>query len=120
MAAGTYDFTIEQGATFSRVLTWRDDAGALVNLTGYTARMHLRTSITAVDPPALTLTDANSRIILGGAAGTITLALTATETAALGTPGAASTFVYDLELVSGATVTRLLEGTVTVDPEVTR
>jgi hypothetical protein len=77
--------------------------------------MQLRTSYSAASA-SLELTTANGRVSLTSA-GVITLSLTATETAAL----AAGRYVYDLELVSsGGVVTRLLEGVVTVSPEVTR
>lgn len=115
METGTYDFTIYQGATFSRVLTWRDSTNALVNLTGYTARMMIREAIDSTSA-FVTLTTENGGIALGGAAGTITLAISATATAAI----TQSQGVYDLELVSGSTVTRLLEGAVTISKEVTR
>jgi tRNA threonylcarbamoyladenosine modification (KEOPS) complex Pcc1 subunit len=98
------------------VLTYKDSAGNLVNLTGYTARMMLRSSFTAASS-ILSLTTENSRIALGGAAGTITLTISATDTAALSAPQSG---VYDLELVSGSTVTRLIQGTFTVTPEATR
>jgi hypothetical protein len=63
------------------------------------------------------LTTANGRIALGGAAGTITLSISATDTEAL-TSGRA---VYDLELVSGSgIVTRLLQGVATISRNVTR
>ena len=118
MALGNrFDITINQGATFELTITWKDSAGTAINLTGYTARLNVRetySSSTAV----LTLTTENGGITLGGAAGTITLAATATATAALTAPFSG---VYDLELVSGgAVVTRLLEGVATVSPEVTR
>ena len=116
MSAGLYTLTIEQGATLSLVLTYKDSAGNLVNLTGYTARMMLRSSFTAASN-ILSLTTENSRIALGGAAGTITLTISATDTAALSAPQSG---VYDLELVSGSTVTRLIQGTFTVTPEATR
>jgi hypothetical protein len=65
----------------------------------------------------LSLTSA-AGITLGGAAGTIAIAVSATATAALTAPFSG---VYDLELVSGGgEVTRLLEGTATVSPEVSR
>jgi hypothetical protein len=115
-APGTYDFTIYQGATFSRVLTWKDEAEALINLTGYTARMQIRTNKDAADP-ILTLTTENGGIALGGAAGTITLTITATASAAI----TESEGVYDLELISGSgVVTRLLQGAVEINKEVTR
>jgi tRNA threonylcarbamoyladenosine modification (KEOPS) complex Pcc1 subunit len=64
----------------------------------------------------LSLTTENSRIALGGTAGTITLTVTAADTAAV----VAGHYVYDLELVSGSTVYRLVQGCFTVDAEVTR
>jgi len=49
--------------------------------------------------------------------GTVALGLTATQTANL-VPGR---YVYDVEVVSGANVvSRIIEGIVTVTPEVTR
>jgi hypothetical protein len=111
----TLDLLIPQGATFSRVIRWKAD-NANVNLTGYTARMQLRTSaeaITALED----LTTENGGITLGGTAGTITLSLTATETAAL----PATRAVYDLELISsGGVVTRLVEGVATITRNITR
>jgi len=64
----------------------------------------------------LSLTTENGGIALGGAAGTITVTATATQTAAV----AAGCYVYDLEMVTGAVVTRLVQGQFTVDAEVTR
>ena len=115
MAAGTLDFTIEQGATFNLVLTWRID-NVLVNLSGYTARLASRVDVEDTEV-ILSLTTANGGITLGGALGTISLNQTATQTALL----LAGTYVYDLELVSGAgIVTRLVQGGLEISPEVTR
>jgi len=115
-AVASHDLQIAQGATYSQVINWKTGSTpTFVNTTGYTARMQLRTSYSAATA-SLELTTANGRITLTNA-GVITLALTATETAAL----AAGRYVYDLELVSsGSQVTRLLEGVLTVSPEVTR
>lgn len=113
---GHYDFTIYQGATFSRVLTWRDENNDAINLSGYTARMQLRESTDAGDA-FVSLTTENGGIALGGAAGTVTLTISAADTAAIGETAG----VYDLELVSaGGVVTRLLEGEVLISREVTR
>lgn len=113
---GRYDFTIYQGASFDRTFTWQTgDPATAVNLTGYTGRMQIRQ---AVGSPAavIELTTSNGRMTLGGAAGTVAIAITAADTADL----AAGQFVYDLELINGATVTRLLEGRATISAEVTR
>ena len=45
MAAGIYNFTIEQGATFTKNFTWLDSNNAAVNLTGWSARIQCRASI---------------------------------------------------------------------------
>ena len=115
MTAGYYNITAEQGATFNRVLTWRDSASALINLTGYTARMQVRTDYASTST-ILSLTTQNGQITLGGAAGTITLLVSATDMAAL----SSGSFVYDLEMINGATITRLVQGTFVVNAEVTR
>lgn len=116
MIAGTYNIICDQGATFTRTITWKDSNGSPVNLTGYTARMSLRSTIDS-SVEVLSLTTANSRITLGGVAGTITLNVDATTTAAL----AAGQYVYDLEAVSGGgTVTRIVMGSFVVRGEVTR
>jgi hypothetical protein len=65
----------------------------------------------------LELTTSNSRITLGGTAGTVDLLVPAATTANL----TAGLYVYDLELVSGGgEVTRLIEGNFNVRAEVTR
>ena len=115
MAATTYDILIEQGATFSQLVTYKDN-GVAVNLTGYTARMQVRSTLESAST-VVELTTANGLIALGGTAGTITLTIAAADTAAL----TAGRGVYDLELVSGSgIVTRLLQGVATISRNVTR
>ena len=115
MPAGQYDITCDQGATFSRVITWKNSNGTPIDLTNYTARMQVRSNYPS-NTVILSLTTENSGIALGGVLGTITLAATATATAAI----AANEYVYDLELITGSNVTRVVEGSFTVTPEVTR
>lgn len=115
MAAGTLDFTIEQGATFNLLLTWKIN-DVPVNLTNWTARLQARVDVEDSEV-ILSLTTSNGGITLGGALGTISLDQTATQTALL----PAGTFVYDLELISGVgAVTRLVQGELNISPEVTR
>lgn len=123
MSAGHLDLVIEKGATFSKILTWKDSEGSLVNLTGYTARMKVKESYSS-SSAILDLTTENSKISLGGANGTITITVSATDTAALTANMnlkeiISELYVYDLELISGSTVTRLLQGNVYVSEEVT-
>jgi hypothetical protein len=114
MTAGTYSLTIEQGATLRLIVTYKDPTGAPIDLTGYSARCQIRRSVGG--SILLNLTTQNGGIILGGSAGTITLLASASTTTPLTGSG-----VYDLELVSsGGEVTRVLEGTVVISPNVTR
>ncbi len=113
MAAGTYNIYIEQGATYDQTFTWTIN-GNPVNVTGYTARMQLRSAVASPTVVFDVLVDGT--FTLGGAAGTIRVQITAAKTTLI----AAGSYVYDLELVNGAVVTRLLSGAVTVSPEVTR
>ena len=87
-----------------------------MDLTGYTARMHIRDEVDSSATIA-TLTTVNGGITLGATAGTIELLISATDTAAFTVTSA----VYDLEVISGAgKVTTLLEGAITLTNEVTR
>lgn len=102
-----------QGATWDYQLVWKT-AGTPVDLTNYTARLQARATY-ATGTAVLSLTNGTG-ITLGGTAGTITLSASATTTAAI----PAAQYVYDLELVNGSTVTRLVQGYLNVSAEVTR
>lgn len=109
--SGKLDLTIEQGATFSRVITIKDSSNVAVNITSDTFAGQVRKrhqSGTVEATLTCTVTD--------GANGEVTATISATDTAAMDS----GDFVYDIEWTSGSTVTRLLEGTATVTPEVTR
>jgi hypothetical protein len=114
MPATTWRIIIEQGATwrFRLTIAGRD-------LTGCTARMQIR-EVYASPTPLLDLTsDPAAGITIDGPAGTITVEISAAQTAALA--GVHRGGVYDLELESpDGTVERLLKGDVLIDPEVTR
>lgn len=116
MAAGKYNFTIEQGANYSLTLIYKDSDGDVVNLTGCTARMQFRSAVSS----ATTLfeaTTANGRLVITPLEGKIVMALTATTTAAFTWTSA----YYDLEIVAADnSVTRLLQGYVEVSFEITR
>lgn len=87
-----------------------------VDLTGYTARMQLREKLTSTTV-LLELTSANGGIVLDNVAKTITLNISAAQTAGLTFNSA----VYSLELVSNnGDVTSMLYGSVSLVKEVTR
>jgi hypothetical protein len=110
---GTYNINCPQGATFDRTFTITV-GGTAMNLTGYTAAMQVREAAGAATA-LLSLTN-GSGITLGGTAGTIGVVVAATASAAV----AAGSYSYDLELNSGGTITRLLEGSFNVTGNITR
>ena len=111
MSAGIYNFTLNQGATFTRQMTVGENNSPL-NLTGHTAAMQLRSTYDS-STVALSMTAA----VINATQGILSISATATATAAL----EEGIYVYDLELTTSAgVVTRLLQGQVTVSPEVTR
>lgn len=115
MTAGIYNTTIDQGSVWSVVLVYTDSNDVPVNLTGYTASMQLRQNYNS-ETADLTLTTANGGITIVGATGTITINATAQQTGSL----TAGFYVYDLELTSGANISRLIQGQLTVAEQVTR
>ena len=119
MPAAKLNLTIEQGATWRHSLSLKAGTGAqapALDLTGYTARMQLRTELDAPDV-LLELTTTNTRITITPLEGRIDLLVSATDTTALEFDRA----VYDLEMESaGGEVTRVLTGLVTLSRQVTR
>jgi hypothetical protein len=115
--AGLYNITADQGATFSRSITWKDSAKKVINITGYTARMHVRTTASA-PTTVLELTTENDRIEIIGAQGKITLTVDASDMSDI----EPDKYVYDLEIEAPVTgvVHRIIQGNFVVRPEVTR
>ena len=120
---GKLNFKIYKGETFKYSLRWTDSSETPINLTNYHARMHVRSSI---ESETILLKFASDSALLPDGTITITpltgeidLYLGATSTAAIDFESA----VYDLELYNIADpddVTRLIEGRVSISPEVTR
>ena len=101
---------IDQGTTFSTIINLTDDNGDPIDLTGYTGDSEMRKHYTSSNSTSF-------GVSLGGVDGTVVLTLSANQTSNL-TPGR---YVYDVEVTSGANVvSRIVEGIVTVTPEVTR
>lgn len=129
MLAGTYNMLTEQGSTLYRVLNLEypdstDPSGETYlpwDLNGYTARMQVRRLIEDA-AYMIEITTENGGIAvepLGVAdKGRIDLTMTATQTAGLESNG-----VYDLEIIDtggAGTVSKIIKGTFTLIPEVTR
>ena len=111
MSAGTHNITIEQGGTFELTLSVDNPAGSDMDLTGYTFRGMLARSYYDDTPISFVAST------LIAASGKFKLALTAAQCAAM---DPALTYVWDCEMESSTgIVTRLLQGSATVSPEVT-
>ena len=115
MAAGRYDITSEQGATFSLPISYKDSTGSVLNLSsGYTSRMMIKESAGGTTIKSLTNGVGNG-MTLAASGNNIVVDISATDTASMDFDNA----VYDLEIESGSTVTRVLEGKVKLSREIT-
>jgi hypothetical protein len=104
------NLVIDQGSTFSTDLTLTDENGDMLILSGYTANSQIRKWYTSSNAAAAFSASINSEI------GVITLSLTANQTSNL----VAGRYVYDVEINDGSEVSRIVEGIITVTPQVTR
>lgn len=132
MAAGKYNFTIEQGATVDFAVQYKDSDSNPIDLSGYQARMQFRPtfgSSTVYLTLSSSLGPCGTGLNLSGSGGPA--ASTPPSSASIGIYISAMsssqlTFdaaLYDLEIASGsgncAVVTRLLEGVTTLSKNIT-
>ena len=103
------NIVIDQGTTFSLEMNLTNDDLSAKDLTEYTCTSQMRKSYDASTSTAFTVAKVD-------ATGKITISLTAVQTAAL----KAGRYVYDINIESSTETLRVLEGIVTVTPEVTR
>lgn len=115
--AVTYNTTIDQGADWFLNFQYKNPDGTPIILTGYSAALQVRTSPLA-KTAVLTLTSPSSGIVITANTGTLAVHATAAQTATI-TNGK---YAYDLEITAPSTniVTRLVQGTIEVSPQVTR
>lgn len=119
MAAGKYDFSIEQGASFSIVFTYKDNNDVPVDLTGWCARLTWLTNTGITQVFTSENTDPALYSIACDSAGNVTFKIPAIVTNNYNFTNAK----YDLELEStedlysggGKVVVRLLYGKVTLN-----
>ena len=108
MNPGRYNIAVVSGTTFQLAPTWKVD-GLAVNLTGYSADMQVRDVSNNL---IVELSTSNGKAVITGATGTVTLTLTAAQTAAL----AVGTYSYGLNLIAPDTTTyQILQGAFVVN-----
>ncbi len=104
------NIVLDQGTDFETSITLTDSDGIQLNTTGMTAASQIRRTHSSSNAVSFTASLANTT-------GTLTLALNNATTSTL----TAGRYVYDVELTDATSiVSRILEGVVTVTPEVTR
>tara|TARA_B100001093_G_scaffold407275_1_gene395890 strand:- start:1146 stop:1481 length:336 start_codon:yes stop_codon:yes gene_type:complete len=110
--AGTHNIQIDQGSDFALDLTVTE-SGSAKNLTGYSARAQIRSTKAASSASA-----AFTCSVVSAAAGTLKMELANATSSGL----SAGQYFYDLEIFTSGNVIvqRLIEGTVTINQEVTR
>ena len=110
MSAGKYNIFIEQGSDFSLQLTVQE-SGSAKNLSGYSVRGQLRSSIDAASASA-----SFTGQVTNPSAGILTVSLPFSTTESLN----AGVYNYDIEIFTSGSVQKLLKGLATVTGEITR
>ena len=103
------NLVVDQGTTFVSQITFNNEAGTTINFSTYTGAAQIRKHYSS--------SNSTSFSVSLSANGVITLQLTANQTGNL----VAGRYVYDLEVTDSSNlISRLIEGIVTVTPNVTR
>jgi len=106
------ELIVDQGATYESELDLVNDDGNTINVAGYVFTGQIRKSYYSVKPAAnltISVTDA--------ANGNVLISLNAATTANI----KAGRYVYDVKMTDTANVvTRIVEGIITITPQVTK
>jgi hypothetical protein len=114
--AAIHNIIADQGATFTYAFVKKDSENRVVPLTGYTARMQVRGSVSSTTA-TLNLTTENGYLTIDAFKGAIMVEVPYTVMTNI----LPEKYVYDLEIIDDEdSVERLVMGTFTVRAEVTR
>ena len=110
--ATRYDLEIVRGSTYSVRIAAKDDNGFAIDLTNYTVGAQAKLNYSSPD----ILFNLNPVIVAGQETnGYIDINVTAETTAALPIDQA----VYDIEIYSGSSSEKIMQGYIDISPEVT-
>jgi hypothetical protein len=113
--AGQKNFEVDQNATFSFVVEYKDNNETAIDLTGASAKMQVR-DVKGGSKLAVTLTSPSGGIVINGPLGKLNVTLTPTQTNKLFYPKS----VYDIMVIdSNGNKIKLLEGFMTLNRSVT-
>lgn len=117
MPAGKYNIALDQGSTLNLQLIYKDSNSQIIDLTGYSAKMQIKSDYADNIPTTyLTLSSSlGSGLTITPVSGTIDVLIPADSSSLM----TFDTAYYDLEITSGSTVTRILQGTVKINKQVT-
>lgn len=101
---------IDQGSTFSAIITIRGSDGNPLNLTGYSIASQIRKSYGS------TVAYNFNASVYDAPTGKVRLQLTAAQSSAM----RAGRYLYDVEITFGEHKSRVAEGLITITPEITR
>ena len=103
------NLVVDQGTTFTTSITFNDENGNTINFSTYSGAAQMRKHFTSSNSTSFSVSLTSN--------GVVTLSLTANQTGNL----VAGRYVYDLEVTDASNqISRLIEGIVTVTPNVTR
>ena len=113
--AGQKNFEVDQNATFSFIVEYKDNNGLPINLTGATAKMQARDQKGGTKL-AFSLTSEGGGIVIDPTNGKLTIKITPTQTNKLFYPKSS----YDVMVIdSNSNKIKLLEGHITLSRSVT-
>jgi|21_taG_2_1085346.scaffolds.fasta_scaffold18769_3 hypothetical protein len=134
MAASKYTIIVEQGATTDFEVQYNDSNGTPVDLTGYEAKLQIKTDYKDNSPTHLATLSSSIGDVYAKASSSKFLSMSGSNLTTPCSSGSigiyigheyssqyltGSSYYYDLELTSGQARTRLLEGLVIVKKQVT-
>jgi len=113
--AGKKNFEVDQNATFSFIIEYKDNNGDPIDLNGSSAKLQVRDTAGG-SKLAFSLTSPNGGIIIDEPNGKLTIKMTPTQTSKLFYPKSS----YDIMVTdSNLNKTKLLEGFITLSRSVT-
>ena len=133
MAAGRYSFTLEQGTTVDFELQYKDSGSNPIDLSGYTGKMEIRSTYSGSGTTYLTLTSSLGDTY-SKAADNAFLSFSGSNLTTPTTSGSIGVYIgyeltdeltftdeayYDLEITSGVSRIRIIEGRVLLSRQTT-
>jgi hypothetical protein len=113
-----FPITIVQGDDFYFPITYSDQYGNPINLSGYSAEMQVRGTVNSNNPPLIDVSTANGYIVIVPATGAVNITIPHSMTVSLPSN---SNAVYDVVITSVVGFqTRIIFGNVYIPERVTR